>query len=155
MEIHHPFTRHEAIAPPKKITVLPVSNSGDGQWDFVWHARLQERGWEMIYAGTPGIAVAWEKTVADGRMLYQSTRLAGGDETWTLYDRRENVVREWRNKGEHPGFFDFDPRGRLVYGEAGCLYAWSRWPDEEPRLIADLNANVFENVPPPNHARRR
>lgn len=52
----------------------------------------------------------------------------------------------------HPIWADIDRNGRLVYADKGCLWAWANFPAGEPQLIADLNKNTFEEVPPPQWA---
>jgi len=51
-----------------------------------------------------------------------------------------------------PPWIDIDNSGRLVYADKGCLYAWKNFPEGKPTLIADLNTNKFENIPPPEWA---
>jgi len=46
-------------------------------------------------------------------------------------------------------WIDTDASGRLVFADKGCLWAWANFPEGEPTLIADLNGNTFEEVPPP------
>jgi len=55
---------------------------------------------------------------------------------------------------------DWDHEGSLLYSEQGCLYRRSmatsrgRSDGKSVALVADLRANVFENVLPPDSARR-
>ncbi len=49
-------------------------------------------------------------------------------------------------------FLDVDQRGRVVYGDKGCLWAWDGFPNGQPTLVADLNGEKFEPVPPPEWA---
>lgn len=60
----------------------------------------------------------------------------------------EKVVAEWNQKI----WIDTDHSGRMVYADKDCLWAWANFPEGEPKLIADLNGNTFEEVVPPDWA---
>lgn len=49
-------------------------------------------------------------------------------------------------------FLEVDFRGRVIFGEAGCLWAWDNCPDGAPTRIADLRDQTFENIVPPKWA---
>jgi len=74
-------------------------------------------------------------------------------ETWKLLSRDRTTVREWTPDKWHSHWVDVDYRGRIIYGEDGCLWAWDGFPDGEPKLIADLNANKFEPIEAPDWAK--
>lgn len=138
---------HEAVPPPPDLRVKRTDGKRLGQVGLIWAERLERRGWIRVKSEgrlkASGFAMAWIKKTDKGRLVYQSTREDdAGDETWTLFDAKGNAVRTWNTPLGKPMFIDFDRRGRLVFGEEGCLYAWENWPEGEPRLIADLNANA-------------
>lgn len=56
-------------------------------------------------------------------------------------DHAGRVRLELRPKEYQPQWIDLDPRGRLVYGDRGCLWAWEGFPKGKPKLIADLNGD--------------
>ncbi|AIE86503.1 hypothetical protein OP10G_3135 [Fimbriimonas ginsengisoli Gsoil 348] len=92
-----------------------------------------------------------EKRVPSGLLRREHSY---NSEQWSLIDDSGVERRSWKPRGGHPHWIDVDRRGRIVFGEMGCLWAWSDFPDGEPTLIADLNANTFESVPPPDWATR-
>jgi hypothetical protein len=91
----------------------------------------------------PGI---WKKPFARGALVRVDRYKA---EDWSVEDETGRVLRTWQIKDWHPQFLDVDARGRIIFGEKGCLYAWATFPNGDPQLIADLNPNVFSPVPPP------
>jgi len=76
-----------------------------------------------------------------------------GNQAWRLVDDSGVVRKDWKPNSFHPQWIDVDGRGRVVFGEAGCLWAWTDFPDDEPKLIADLNGNRFEPVAAPDWAK--
>jgi len=142
VEIHHPNAVNMAIPPPADIIGKRVETREVG---FVWFARLEARGWQRIKGAKrtlskPDVAMQWFKRAPNGRLLYESNRTDDvGQETWTLFDKDGNPIRKWETEPDKPMFIDFDHRGRLIYGEGGCLYAWENWPQHAPKLVADLN----------------
>lgn len=154
VEVHAPNAGEPAVPPPGDVTAKRMEMKGPDAVGFVWRERLEKRGWRRIKGAkrtlsNPNVAMQWFKDAPKGRLLYESTRTDdAGDETWTLTDPKGVLIRRWETDPSKPMFIDFDARGRLVYGEAGCLYAWANWPDEEPRMIADLNANVYKGAEP-------
>lgn len=144
VEIHQPNNTFPAIPAPADVAIKRVTAREVG---FVWFARLEARGWHRIKGAKrtlsrPDIAMQWYKDGPNGRLLYESNRTDDvGEETWTLFDKDRNPIRKWHTAADKPMFIDFDPRGRVVFGEDGCLYAWENWPQGEPKLIADLNEN--------------
>ena len=139
----------EAIPPPPDLRVKPTDGKRLGKVGLLWTERLERRGWGRIKSEgrlkASGWAMAWLKKVPSGRLLYESAREDdAGREAWTLFDGAGKTVRRWETEEGKPMFIDFDPRGRVVFSEGGCLWAWAGWPTGEPRLVADLN----ENAPP-------
>ena len=72
--------------------------------------------------------------------------------TVTLVDSLTNPILTLNPGPDKPLWIDVDNSGRLVYADKGCLYAWRDFPNGKPQLIADLNPNKFENIPPPDWA---
>lgn len=70
----------------------------------------------------------------------------------TLVDSSAHTFLTLEPGPDKPLWIDVDNSGRLVYADQGCLYAWRDFPNGEPQLIADLNPNKFENIPPPDWA---
>jgi len=75
-------------------------------------------------------------------------------ERWTAHDTAGAERKFWKPARWHPQWVDIDGRGRVIYGEDGCLWAWSGFPDGRISLIADLNGHVFERKSPPDWALR-
>ncbi|MBS1721416.1 MAG: hypothetical protein JSS66_00250 [Armatimonadetes bacterium] len=71
------------------------------------------------------------------------------ESSWRIVDTEGDIVREWRDKSARPQFLEVDHRGRVVFGDEGCLWAWEDCPKGKPKLVADLRENRFSNVPPP------
>lgn len=89
-----------------------------------------------------------EKPFARG-ILTRETYAEG--ETWGVRDDSGKIHRKWSQAQRQ--WLDVDARGRVVFADQGCLWAWADFPDGEPKLIANLHDNVFEAVPPPVWAR--
>jgi hypothetical protein len=70
-------------------------------------------------------------------------------ERWTLLDLAGNQVRTWEPKSNHPQFLDIDTRGRVVFGDLGCLWTWEDFPNGRATLIADLNPNKYQPLAAP------
>jgi len=75
-------------------------------------------------------------------------------EFWSALDTHGKLIREWASPHGQTHWVDVDARGRLVFGDKGCLWAWGNFPKGEPRLIADLNNNKFKAIPPPEWAKQ-
>ena len=138
---------HEAIPPPPDLRVKASDGKRLGKVGLFWAERLERRGWQRVKSEgrlkASGWAMAWIKNAPGGRLLYESAREDGsGRESWRLLDRDGRLVRRWETEEGKPMFIEFDGRGRLVFSEAGCLYAWQGWPQGAPTLVADLNANA-------------
>jgi hypothetical protein len=73
--------------------------------------------------------------------------------TWRVCDSDGRVHKEWTPQYAQTQWLDIDHRGRIIFGEKGCLWAWEGFPDGEPKLIADLNANKFEPIEAPAWAK--
>lgn len=76
-------------------------------------------------------------------------RIETGYETWQVVDCEGVVRRQFLSGWYSTQFLDIDHRGRVVFGDQGCLWAWEGFPDGKPTLIADLNANRFEAIEAP------
>ena len=61
---------------------------------------------------------------------------------------RLELERPWNSWG----WIDLDSRGRVIYSDRGCLWAWEDFPEGKPTMIADLNENKFQALPPPDWA---
>lgn len=94
----------------------------------------------------------WELPFSGGRLVRTQVGY-DSDERLTLVEEsgevRVTLERPWNSWA----WLDLDGRGRVVYGDKGCLWAWKNFPQGEPKLVADLNANRFEPIPPPDWAR--
>lgn len=89
------------------------------------------------------------KPIPNGRI----ERITSYDrDRWRLVSNDETVHRDWKPERGHLQWVDIDARGRVIFGENGCLWAWENFPAGEPNLIADLNPNKFESIPPPDWA---
>lgn len=89
----------------------------------------------------------YEQRLMDGKDWYSNFR-----ERWELVDCSGQTRLRLQPKSHHPQWLDIDHRGRPVFGDKGCLWAWEGFPDGEPTMIADLNDNKFEQVAPPEWA---
>jgi hypothetical protein len=88
----------------------------------------------------------WKKPFKKGLLL----RAEHHDrETWSVCTPDEEPIRSFLVPQFGDQFLDIDRRGRVIYGDNGCLWAWRDFPKREPKLIADLNDQTFEEVPPP------
>lgn len=138
-------------------------------WDYESRALLEADGWEITFEDEKS-----ERHYFSGykykvnSLVKQTKALSRGYIQINILGRnhatlRENVttllvaqkndgvietVREWPQRI----WIDLDNAGRLVYADKGCLWAWENFPEGEPKLIADLNGNTFEEVAPPDWA---
>ncbi|MDQ2986207.1 MAG: hypothetical protein M3R13_05730 [Armatimonadota bacterium] len=84
----------------------------------------------------------------DGRDKIASQRL----EKWLIVDGSNNVIRTWEWFQRGRNWLDADHHGRVLIGDAGCLYVWNDVTIEQPVLVADLNDNSFEEMVAPQSA---
>lgn len=87
----------------------------------------------------------WERRAGKGLLR---RLVCGWDEVWQLINSDGEIMREWSDDQE-PSWLELDGKGRLIYGEHGCLWRWEDFPNEAPEMVADLNDLTFEEVPPP------
>lgn len=136
----------------KSIWKLPALLRGDWQEMSEFMASYVAPEWRMLSAGSKskrfsGGALRFEKWLDPGKAAWDPS------ERWSICDGNGIVRRDFKPKSHHPQFLDMDPRGRVVFGDKGCLWAWDEFPKGKPQLIADLNANRFEPVEAPDWAR--
>lgn len=93
----------------------------------------------------PGL---WSKPFPEGRF----ERVQDDQEEWRIVDLSGNARKTFRPEVFERQFLDVDHRGRVVFGDKGCLWAWEGFPDGEPTMIADLSPNRFEEIAPPKWA---
>ncbi|MBS1714088.1 MAG: hypothetical protein JST30_07090 [Armatimonadetes bacterium] len=89
------------------------------------------------------------KSFANGRLERHSWHDRG---VWKALDSDGRERLSLAERTFESRWLDVDHRGRVIFGDKGCLWAWDGFPDGSPTLVADLNANTFENVPPPEWA---
>ena len=87
----------------------------------------------------------WQKPFSRGVL----ERILGFNELWRVRDESGQIRLRLPPDETSIHFLDIDHRGRVVFGDQGCLWAWEGFPDGEPTLIADLNANRFEAIEAP------
>ncbi|MGI8924171.1 MAG: hypothetical protein ACR2HJ_09070 [Fimbriimonadales bacterium] len=90
-----------------------------------------------------------EKPFRSG-FLRRETSAVG--DRWSAHNDSGAEVKSWKPPMWQPQWLDVDGRGRIVFAEGGCLWAWNRFPDGDPTLIADLDLEAFRKVPPPEWA---
>ena len=90
------------------------------------------------------------KPLARGRLVWES---GVEGETWRIENDAETVRREFAPPKFGGMWLDSDHAGRIVFGDAGCLWAWCGFPDGEPTLVADLSPNRFEPAEAPEWAK--
>lgn len=90
--------------------------------------------------------------VMSGGLLVRETVDHG--ERWSALDDSGSVRLSFNSPTFGWQWLDLDRRGRVIYADKGCLWAWADFPNGDPQMVADLNANVFEPVAPPDWARQ-
>lgn len=176
-----PYGFRNAIQPPHEIKVIRKAYIRDPDFN-IFRRKLFARGWIPISAhqlqSEPhvvdevtfatrikvflklidpvqsvkdfiGSANTFSKPCNGGKIRYH---YQWEHETAQVFDDQGKSILELHRKEHHPLWIDVDNSGRLVYADRGCLYAWKDFPDGKPTLIADLNPNTFENIPPPDWA---
>lgn len=109
---------------------------------------IGERSYYFNSAAAPTYK-SFQKTFPGGEITYHYS----WEEKWcTVHSGQRNIELELHTFNHHPLWIDIDNSGRLVYADKGCLYAWRDFPNGKPQLIADLNPNIFENIPPSDWA---
>lgn len=172
-----PFAWRELLPLPPQIKVQPFDNVAGRSFP----GRLFRKGWTEVQAevdamdypvkGYTGVAEPTEKWLRAvygyKRAITQTPQVVqkqirngflrgeqwNGVFRWSAHDEAGVEVRSWVETVWSSHWVDSDGRGRLVFAEGGCLWAWQRFPDGEPTKIADLNDNVFERVEPPEWAK--
>ncbi len=150
-----------AVPAPSWLRVTQTA-IGVGQ-ELVFAHRLHESGWKILQPAN------WEEIRVEGRREQEEVKFAQAPfiiaekrfergtlrwiaqtkERWVLLDLEGKVNRSFNPPESEPQFLDIDHRGRVVFGDQGCLWAWEGFPDGKPTLIADLNANRFEAIEAP------
>ena len=153
-----------AVSTPLKVELLEPRAA---LIESSFRKRLAVSGWtslqELEYRPAKGrtdwrLSVKYETTVEglmekpfDRGLLQRRIRL--DEEVWSVCDLDGQERLSFSMARHRPLLLDIDSRGRLIFGDAGCLWAWADFPNGEPKMIADLNANEFEPVAPPDWAR--
>ena len=91
----------------------------------------------------------WTKPIESGVLVRW---LSYNEENWELRDEDGVIHRTFKPVLRGAPLLDIDRRGRVIFGEAGCLWAWADFPHGEATMIADLNANQFDPLPAPDWA---
>jgi hypothetical protein len=88
----------------------------------------------------------WRKPFERGSLCRIDRHLV---EEWSICDASDKPRKTWMPRTWQPQFLDLDGRGRIIFGDQGCLWAWEGFPDGKPRMIADLSPNSFTPIAPP------
>jgi hypothetical protein len=72
--------------------------------------------------------------------------------TWSICSDSGMEIRTWNPEPFHPQWIDIDARGRVVFADKGCLWAWSNPLIDNPTKISDLTLNQFVAIEPPDWA---
>ncbi|MFM9872274.1 MAG: hypothetical protein ACKVQS_02270 [Fimbriimonadaceae bacterium] len=108
--------------------------------------------WER-FQGPQRIPLTFRKDIQNGYILRtEPNHWMRESHHAEFFSNDGKLIFELHSDDNHPLWIDFDDSGRLVYADKGCLYAWKDFPEGKPTLIADLNPNKFENIPPPDWA---
>jgi|GEM_PF-2369079 len=124
-------------------------------WMFEFPDAKSEDFFFRGYRSQSNLPVRRTKTVSGGEICIEIT---GRDWLWheqfitSLIRKNPNGEDELVFSWSENNWIDVDNSGRLVYADKGCLYAWQNFPEGRPALIADLNPNIFESIPPPDWA---
>ncbi|ARU42028.1 hypothetical protein CCB80_13110 [Armatimonadetes bacterium Uphvl-Ar1] len=111
--------------------------------------RFLRRGWGRVDRHSDSWDYTYLKICQIGQIWFERSNLTVNAHV------KDHLGQIKLEIGPRPGgfnFIDIDNSGRLVYEDKGCLYAWRDFPNGKPQLIADLNPNKFENIPPPDWA---
>lgn len=116
---------------------------------------VKEGFWEKPF---PGGTLEWRHSIVETWQVIGNgeslERVRPVPERWRIIGADGAEVRNFLMKDHDCQFLDVDSRGRVIFGDKGCLWAWERCPEGEPQLIADLNGNVFQDVATPEWAKR-
>jgi len=126
---------------------------------IVWHAARFRRPFLIVSGTVPpraGHRLGWrvEEAPAGGRIQVREE----GNRRVELRTAKSGALRSFEGSGDGAHLIkwgrvtwaDIDHRGRFVYPMGGKLFAL----DQAPVELADLTANTFERVPPPDWARQ-
>lgn len=176
------FAHHWETALRPKVGMLQVNKLGLGpSADFPFFGMLlAARGWrhrpeslgQNLKPGRPTVAEAidlnelvrrfcrslsranhpvegvWEKAFVGGLLRFtQADR-----QRWDIVEHSGQIAKTFDHPWHGTQLLDVDHRGRLIFSEGGCLYAWEGFPQGKAKLVADLNGNRFEPIPPPDWA---
>lgn len=134
---------------------------GPSEDSGIWNRLLARRRWiaektslfkrGYIASGAryklfPGGQIRYRETSVRKRWLWNT------HETWEMLESEGAVIRAFEDRMMGLVWIDVDPLGRVLIADEGRLYRWDDFPVGEPRLVADLNANTFESVAPPDDA---
>jgi hypothetical protein len=74
-------------------------------------------------------------------------------EWWRVRDAAGKERLAWEVGPFQQQLVDVDASERVVFGDGGCLWAWSSFPDGAPVKVADLNENKFTLMEAPDWAK--
>ncbi len=99
----------------------------------------------------------WVKRFARGhherRVSVAEPSWQGHHEVWSLHSTDGAAQRTFRPDPRGCQWLDVDHRGRVVFGEEGCLWAWEGFPDGAPRMVADLREHRVTRIATPPWAK--
>jgi len=152
---NQPYKYYE-VKPMKRGYRSHDLDLGPSEDHWIWLHLLKKRGWTKIpdkHYGNGDLCDSIRSLqFKHGEIRYWEKYGWGLKFWWELRDKKGNVVRRWEGRQRETVWLDVDHRGRVLMAENGCLYAWSDFPKGEPKLVADLSGNRFEEVAPPDWA---
>lgn len=151
---NQPYPYHEAKSMPRPYRYMNL-DLGPGEDRNIWSLLQEKRGWYPLKQG-----ILNKKAYVDDPMLkripggFIRHSLWGEREIWELLDEQQVVLHSYDKQPPGCAWVDVDHRGRLLIADRGHLLVWEGFPAGQPRIIADLNGNTFEEVAPPEWALR-
>lgn len=109
------------------IIPVPATLKVKHSWSLFRRESTLPSGWENTFLGN------CVKPFATGRLV--ETR-----NSFEIQDAAGNAVRAWPKKPFIPQFMEVDHRGRVIFGDQGCLWAWEDFPNGRPYEVADLRS---------------
>lgn len=157
-DLHREVAAAPLPAKPEPLTLkqkrrLKATKEALPKWSAIEQARNEwiQALFDLLPSFRQAPPYRMEKPFAGG---FLRREMGTQRERWSAHDRSGVERIAWKEQPWQSQWLDVDHRGRVIFADAGCLWGWPNFPKGEKILVADLNPNTFEPVPPPDWALR-
>ncbi len=120
-----------SLPVPKSIKVLVKGYWGTPGEKGLMPQLLAQQGWqthELTVQPQRHVRRIYSKSFREGTLYRISENYS---EVHVVRDLTDRVVKKWVVPADHTQFLEVDARGRVIFGDHGCLWAWNRFQDRK------------------------